>query len=136
MSFSPLQGGCQCGAVRYQVEAAPLLTALCHCSMCRRAHAAPAVAWAMFAQDAVRFVQGEASRYASSAEACRHFCARCGSQLAFTADYLPSLIDIAIGSLDTPEAMAPCLHYWESRRLPWLQLHDGLPRYAEFPPQE
>ena len=84
----------------------------------------------------VRFVQGEAARYASSAEACRHFCARCGSQLAFTADYLPGLIDIAIGSLDRPEAMAPSLHYWESRRLPWLQLHDGLPRYAEFPPQE
>jgi hypothetical protein len=26
------------------------------------------------------------------------------------------------------------LHYWESKRLPWLHVTDDLPRYAEFPP--
>jgi len=26
------------------------------------------------------------------------------------------------------------MHYWESKRLPWLHVADDLPRYAEFPP--
>jgi hypothetical protein len=30
--------------------------------------------------------------------------------------------------------LPPTLHYWESKRLPWLHLADDLPRYDEFPP--
>src|SRR5512134_658588 len=116
------EGGCQCGAIRYRAEGEPILAALCHCSMCRRAHAAPAVAWAMFETAQVRFAKGRPAQHASSAEARRGFCAACGTQLCFTASFIPGLIDIAVGSLDRPELMAPTLHCWESRRLPWLQL--------------
>ena len=61
------------------------MAALCHCSMCRRASAAPAVAWAMYPQAQVTFLQGEPASYASSAEARRGFCGRCGTQVCFTA---------------------------------------------------
>jgi hypothetical protein len=46
------------------------------------------------------------------------------------------LIDIAIGSLDQPAAITPSLHYWDSKRLPWVQFSDELPRYPEVPPVE
>jgi len=128
------EGGCQCGAIRYRAEGEPLMAALCHCAMCRRASAAPAVAWAMYPQAQVTFIRGEPTAYASSAEARRGFCSRCGTPLCFTATFLPGLIDITIGSLDAPEALAPTLHYWDSKRLPWLHIADDLPRYAEFPP--
>jgi len=129
-------GGCQCGQVRYQADGEPVLVALCHCSMCRRAHAAPMVAWAMYAQEQVRFTEGQPARYASSAAAQRGFCAGCGTQISFTADYIPGLIDLTVGSFDQPENLPPAFHYWESERLPWLKSDDGLPRHAEFPPQE
>lgn len=48
MSDPLLEGGCQCGAVRYRIAGRPVMAALCYCSMCRRANAAPAVAWAMY----------------------------------------------------------------------------------------
>lgn len=136
MSAAPLTGGCQCGAVRYAIAGEPVFTALCHCTMCRRANAAPAVAWAMFRDDQVRFVAGQPTLYAASPEAKRGFCGKCGTQISFTASFIPGLIDITIGSLDKPEAVPPALHYWESKRLPWLHIADGLPRYPEFPPQE
>lgn len=136
MAETTLEGGCQCGAVRYAVEGPPLLTALCHCTMCRRASAAPAVAWAMFRESQMRFTRGAPASYASSPEAKRGFCAACGTPLCFTASYIPGLIDIAIGSLDQPERVPPALHYWDSKRLPWLKLADDLPRYSEFPPTE
>jgi len=129
-----LEGGCQCGAIRYKISGRPLTAALCHCAMCRRANAAPAVAWAMFGESQVAFTKGSPTTYASSAEAKRGFCPRCGTQISFAADYIPGLIDITVGSLDHPEAVAPVLHYWESQRLPWVRFADDLPRFPEFPP--
>ena len=127
------EGGCQCGAVRYRALGAPLMTAICHCTMCRRAHAAPAVAWAMFTEEQVRI--GEARVYPSSAEGRRGFCPHCGTQIFFRADYIPGLVDLAIGSMDKPEALPPQLHYWHSKHLAWVEFADGLPRHPEFPPQ-
>ena len=131
-----LEGGCQCREVRYTITGPPLMTALCHCSTCRRANAAPAVAWAMYQEPLVAFGAARPQVYESSPGCRRGFCARCGTQISFTADYIPGLIDITIGSLDEPSLMAPTFHYWESERLPWLQLSDELPRYREFPPTE
>lgn len=136
MSDQKIEGGCQCGAVRYTITGEPMLAAICHCTMCRRAHAAPAVAWAMYQETQVAFVQGEPKRYASSAEAQRGFCPECGTQLSFTASYLPGLIDITVGSLDYPEALEPELHIWDSRRLPWVKIADDLPRHHAVPPFE
>jgi hypothetical protein len=127
-------GGCQCGAVRYAITGAPLLVALCHCSLCRRANGAPAVAWAMFKEEQVA-VEGRLAAYASSPEARRGFCGACGTPISFTATFIPGLVDITVGSLDRPEAMPPALHYWDSRRLPWLRLADDLPRHAGLPPE-
>ncbi len=134
MSENHVEGGCQCGAVRYRITGQPGMTAICHCTMCRRAHAAPAVAWAMFEQSQVVFTQNQPTLYASSEDAKRGFCGHCGTPICFTAGYLPGLIDIAVGSLDKPELMPPQFHYWHDEHLPWAAFADNLPRHAEFPP--
>ena len=102
--------------------------------MGRRANAAPAVAWAMFQEAQVAFLAGAATTYASSPGARRGFCAGCGTQISFTADSIPGLADLTVGSLDQPERIAPTLRYWE--RLPWLRLADHLPKHPQFPPVE
>ena len=134
MTETKFEGGCQCGAVRYRIAGEPLMTAICHCSMCRRANAAPAVAWAMFEEPQLTFVQGEPKFYASSEEGKRGFCGACGTQISFSATYIPGLVDITIGSLDEPAAIAPQFHFWHSKHLSWAEFADNLPRHAEFPP--
>ena len=119
-----LEGGCQCGAVRYEIVGEPVMAAICHCTMCRRANAAPAVAWAMFSDAQVTFGKARPKEYASSPEARRGFYAACG----------PGLIDITIGSLDDPEAIRPTLHYWHAEHLSWAEFADDLPRHKELPP--
>jgi hypothetical protein len=127
-------GGCQCGAVRYEANGEPLVVALCHCSKCRRAGAAPAIAWAMYRDERVRVTGAPPATYSSSPGAQRAFCSRCGTQISFTADFIPGLIDLTVGSFDRPEDLPPSLHYWESKRLPWVRFADELPRFPEFPP--
>lgn len=127
-------GGCQCGAVRYQAKGEPIMAAICHCSMCRRANAAPVVAWAMFEDSQVTFTRSRPRNFASSQRAERGFCGTCGTQISFTAEYIPGLIDITIGSLDQPDSIEPELHYWHARHLAWVEFADGLPRHQEFPP--
>lgn len=136
MTDKVLQGGCQCGAVRYSTTGDPLFAAICHCTMCRRANAAPVVAWAMFQDSQVEFEGAKPHLYASSEDARRGFCRECGTQISFTASFLPGLIDITIGSLDDPEAIKPMLHYWVSEHLSWVDFADGLPRHPELPPME
>ncbi len=129
-----IEGGCQCGSVRYVIEGEPIMTAICHCSTCRKANAAPAVAWAMFGFSRVQFVAGRLKKYEASDEATRGFCPECGTQISFEAEYLPGLIDITVGSFDNPESVQPSMHYWYSRHLSWAEFADSLPRYPEFPP--
>lgn len=135
MDAETLSGGCQCGGVRYVARGRPAMVALCHCTMCRRAHAAPMVAWAMFEEAQVEFVEGPPAKFASSPGARRGFCGHCGTQICFTADFLPGLIDVTVGSLDDPERLPPELHYWDAERLPWVQVADGLPRHDGLPPE-
>jgi len=102
--------------------------------MCRRAHAAPAVAWALFDSSQVTFTKGEPKQFESSPDAQRGFCADCGTQLCFKASYLPGMIDISIGSLDDPNAISPSLHYWHEQHLAWFNVSDDLQRYDQWPP--
>lgn len=134
MSNASTEGGCQCGAIRYRITGTPVMSALCHCTLCRRANAAPVVAWAMYAKSQVVFVADPPAVYESSPGCRRGFCARCGTQVSFAADYMPGLVDITVGSLDHPERMPPALHYWDSERLPWVAFADALPRHDGFPP--
>ena len=40
-----LTGGCQCGAVRYEMTAPPQCASICHCRMCQRASGQPFMAF-------------------------------------------------------------------------------------------
>ena len=134
MSDISLEGGCQCGSVRYRLVGSSLIAAICHCTMCRRANAAPVVAWAMYKDEQVTFLRERPTPYQASPGATRGFCGRCGTQITFVADYIPGLVDITIASLDNPNAIAPTLHYWYSKHLEWIRFSDTLPKHPEFPP--
>src|SRR5688500_1743727 len=127
MSVILLEGGCQCGSVRYQLAGSSLMAAICHCTMCRRANAAPVVAWVMYKAEQVTFLKERPTQYQASPGATRGFCGRCGTQISFVADYIPGLVDITIASLDNPNAVAPTFHYWYSRHLEWMRFGDTLP---------
>lgn len=113
-----LEGGCLCGAIRYRAEGAPFHRTNCHCSICRRASAAPFVAWFSVLRAGFRWLGAEPAYYQSSPEGRRGFCPRCGTPLSFSHRDLPDEIDLTTCSLDDPEALPPEDHTWvASKRL-------------------
>lgn len=124
------EGGCLCGALRYRAAGAARFATLCHCTSCRRASAAPAVAWVTFAADAFAFTSGEPVRFSSSPPVVRSFCGRCGTPLSYRHEAFPQAVDVTTASLDEPERCPPLDHTWVSERLRWWRPE---PRWPEFP---
>jgi len=126
---TPLQGGCACGAVRYEVTQAPYHRTLCHCTICRRSSGAPCVAWFSVHLDGLRIVKGAARTYRSSPGAVRSFCDACGTPLTFQGDGLPE-IDVTVCSLDAPEQVPPDDQTFTRSRLKWMETAHRLPGHA------
>src|SRR5260370_22120815 len=104
---STVEGGCLCGAVRYRATGPPSGITICHCATCRRASGAPFVAWSGFAAASFSFTCGLPARYASSAGVERSFCTRSATQLTYRRLVAPDAVDVTMGSMDDPEALAP-----------------------------
>ncbi len=125
-------GGCCCGAVRFEISADPVLVELCHCKACRRASGAPVMAMAGIPVTGFRFVKGEPGRFASSPGVTRSFCIQCGTSLTLYSEAFPGEIYVSVCTLDDPDALAPEIHIWTSDRLGWFETADKLPRYRRF----
>ena len=125
-----LNGGCLCGAIRYEAGAGAFHQSVCHCSLCRRASGAPFVAWFSVPRANLRWLQGQPTTYVSSEHGRRSFCPRCGTQLMFEDDRHANEVDLTTCSLDEPGRLPPQSHIYTATQLAWVQLADGLPRYA------
>ena len=101
-----LTGGCQCGAVRYRLEAPPTGANICHCRMCQKAGGGPLMAFAGVRLDGIVWTRGAPTVFASSAVAERGFCPNCGTPLSYRT-IGRDRISVTIGSLDRPSAARP-----------------------------
>jgi len=126
-----LTGGCFCRQIRYEVTRTPFFETLCHCSIRGRPTGSAVVGWFTVRRSGFRIVSGEPRVFRSSDTATRSFCEHCGTQITFTFDTWPDLVDVTTGSLDEPNALPPKDHTWISSRLWWLHLNDGLPEHSE-----
>jgi hypothetical protein len=123
-----LTGGCQCGAVRYELTARPRGASICHCRMCQKAGGAPFMAFtADMREERVVFTRGAPAIYRSSEVAERGFCAVCGTPLTYRL-IGRDRVSMTIGSLDRPAEVAPTQQLGVESALPWFSGLAALPR--------
>lgn len=130
--MAELEGGCLCGATRFRVDGPVRSPCHCHCRSCRLASGAPFVAWATFETARFRLLRGALARHRSSEKVVRGFCGACGTALSYAHADRPDHLDVALAALDEPGAIRPACHIWVSHKLPWIELADGLPQFAEW----
>ncbi|HEV7233954.1 MAG TPA: GFA family protein, partial [Sphingorhabdus sp.] len=128
------QGGCHCGAVRYEVSGEPQHVALCHCTDCRKSAGAPMVAWAAFSEEEFTLLQGEPTTFNSSGTAMRSFCPKCGTGITYrNAEFLPGVVDIQAATLDDPDALPAGAHIQTAERIGWMAEAHALPEFERYP---
>jgi hypothetical protein len=128
-------GACLCGVVRWEVAGGLQHMGHCHCTLCRKHHGAVFATYVTAPLDAFRYTAGEdqLERFQSSPGWYRPWCRHCGS-VAWSA--LPEM-GVAAGPagnfLDDLPVRAD-FHMFVRSKVPWLELHDGLPQHATFLP--
>ncbi len=142
--FRPLYtAACFCGAIRFEVDADPVDSKICHCSTCQRLHGAP-FQWAViFHKHNVRFVRGvdDLDSYAAGTMQAAHVlpcklsCKHCRTPIA---DEGRNMF-LAFGPLfdfgsppRIPPAFEPSCHIFYGSRL--IDVDDGRPKYPGHKP--
>jgi hypothetical protein len=133
----PLEGGCDCRAIRYKLTATPLIVHCCHCRWCQRESGASYALNAMIESSYVIDVGVDPDIVDTPSQSGRGQriarCPRC--QLAIWSHYSasgPLAKFIRIGTLDNPDALAPDVHIFTASKQPWVVLSPGTPAFAGY----
>ncbi len=126
-----IEGGCLCGAVRYESETEPAMVAVCHCSTCQK-NSGSSFSLNLGMPDGSVTVTGDAlATYEDHAGASgkpfyRRFCSRCGSPVISHGAAYPGIVFIKAGTLDDPSWVKPGLHIWCAEKQPWINIEEGV----------
>ena len=126
-------GGCLCGAVRFQARGRLRGVIYCHCSQCRRQtghyYAATNV------DDEKLTVHGaeRITWFAASPYARRGFCATCGSALFWKHNEVAETSVLA-GAFDQPSGLRGESHIFVVDKGDYYTIDDGLPQFERSTP--
>ncbi len=132
MTTLPLTGGCNCGAVRYEVSAPLVRASYCHCKRCQRRSGSAASAQAHPAPGTFRIVAGERAlrMWKPSDGGEKWFCGEFGSAIYGSNASHPESIGIRMGTFDDDPGVSPSVRQFVAFAVSWESLpDDGLPRF-------
>jgi hypothetical protein len=133
----PIEGGCDCRAVRYRMNTAPLFVHCCHCRWCQRESGAAFALNAMIESDRVTNIGAEPDLVDTPSDSglgqkiAR--CPRC--RIALWSHYAgsgPVTKFLRVGTLDNPDLLPPDVHIFTASKQPWVVLPPGTPAFAEY----
>lgn len=126
-----ISGQCECGKVKFEVEAVRDTVTVCHCGQCRRTSGH---LWAATRApyDKLLFVNDEGLEwYFSSDFAKRGFCKFCGSSLFYRMNDEDG-IGIAAGSLNAPTDLKIGKHIFVKDKGDYYDITDDAPQIDKF----
>jgi hypothetical protein len=132
--MAAMDGGCECGAVRYRMNGDPIFVNCCHCRDCQKITGSAFALNAMIEADRIEFINGEASIVAGK-DAAR--CARCETLLwAEHRLFGDSIKFLRVGTLDEAEQITPDAHFFVRSKHPWVTVPAGVPAFETLPDDE
>jgi len=128
-----MQGGCQCGFVRYSITDEPIRLNVCHCKDCQRQSGSAFGMSLVIRPEAFRLEAGNIKEFEVQADSGRAktcgFCPACGVRIYNRTD---ALCSVKAGTLDDTSELKPDAHYWTRSRQSWPILGDDIPQYDTF----
>lgn len=124
-----MTGGCQCGAVRYALHAAPEQHSICWCRMCQKATGSYIAAHTGVKRADFAWTRGNPGTFGSSEAVERDFCRDCGTPLTYR-NLGTDRISVSIATLDRPYDVVPEAQFGTENRPPFA---DALARLRRVP---
>jgi hypothetical protein len=133
----PLDGGCDCGRIRYRMLTEPLYVHCCHCRWCQRESGAAFALNAMIETDRVVPLAGEPAFIDTpSASGRGQKIGRCpGCHVALWSHYSGAGFRVAfvrVGTLDQPDHLPPDIHIFMQSKQPWVVIPSGVNAVPEY----
>ena len=130
----PITGGCNCGAVRFEISEPLAGAGYCHCTRCQRRTGTGASPSGATVPGSFRVTQGEDRMCAWKPDDGfeKWFCGDCGSHLFSRSPTDADLVGVRLGVLDRDPGVRPSYHQYVAYAAPWETIpDDGLPRFDE-----
>ena len=127
-------GGCNCGAIRFEVTGDIPAAGYCHCTRCQRRTGTAAAVSAFVPADQFRLTAGEDVVRAWEPDPGNRtwFCPECGSPAYSSNDARPGFVVVRLGTFDGDPGVRPTLRLYTNYAAPWEPIpDDGLKRYPE-----
>jgi hypothetical protein len=136
-SVFPLEGGCDCGQVRYRMLTRPLFVHCCHCRWCQRETGTAFALNAMIESDRVTDLGPPPEIVDTpSASGLGQKIARCPRcRIAVWSHYAgagPLVKFVRVGTLDQPDHLPPEIHIFTASKQPWVLLSPDVPAVPEY----
>jgi hypothetical protein len=130
-----MNGHCECGRVRFEVDGEIDDFSHCHCSQCRRLHGAAYGTFAGVLRKDFRYVSGEdqVKTYASSEKYLRSFCSNCGSSILAAPEMEPDHYYVSMSMIEGNPPHPPAYHVYVGSKATWHEITDNLPQYDTLP---
>ena len=133
----PCEGGCACGAVRYQLLEDPLELHVCHCTRCQTVSGSAFVMCMPVHSRGLKVLQGApelVSFESRDGQSKRHLrCPDCNSCMWGEIRGLPEVLALQAGTLDDTGWLEPIAHIWTSSAQPWVEIPAGVLLYEHEP---
>jgi hypothetical protein len=134
---SPVEGGCQCGAVRYRISGDPISLVACHCTECQR-QSGSAFGMSLVVRKTDFALSGNVKVFRRIAESGKAvdcaFCPECGTRVYHEPERMNGMaVNVRAGTLDDTSALAPVAHAWTKSKQPWFAVPEGVTEFEEQP---
>ncbi len=133
----PVEGGCQCRAVRYRINAGPLGVYNCHCKDCQRSSGATHTMSMPILREHVELISGEFVAFDKAADSGRVVrmlgCAKCGTKIWNEPLSAPHMLVVKPGTLDDMSWAVPVGNIWTASKAPWAVIDEHGPNFPGQP---
>ena len=129
-----LTGGCNCGAIRFEVTGEILGAVTCHCTRCQRRTGGATSPNIAVTADQFRLTAGEdvIKAWEPGDGGAKWFCPECGSPIYASSAARPGFVVVRMGVLDEDPGVRPQLRIWTDYAAPWEPIpDDGVKRLPE-----
>ncbi|VVT15713.1 Aldehyde-activating protein [Sphingomonas sp. EC-HK361] len=132
----PMDGGCRCGAVRFRIDAAPMMSMACHCTGCQRMSGSAFSLTVMVPTAGFRLTEGETVRGGLREGAAHHqHCDACKSWVFTRVEPDMGFVNVRATMLDDTDWFEPFVESWTDEKLAWVTT-PARHSFAQFPPME